>query len=114
MSSKTFFLKPKAEQDLEAIFEYSYQEFGLERAYQDIELRSHIVTILIVYISFKLSHKKNLFFVHSVWHPIILYFIFQIYNYMALSIIRNGISIPELFVFNDLLLSLVMLVFLHH
>ncbi|NHB91090.1 hypothetical protein C5469_02715 [Photorhabdus cinerea] len=30
MSSKTFFLKPKAEQDLEAIFEYSYQEFGPE------------------------------------------------------------------------------------
>ncbi|WP_118986962.1 type II toxin-antitoxin system RelE/ParE family toxin [Photorhabdus sp. CRCIA-P01] len=37
MSSKTFFLKPKAEQDLEAIFEYSYQEFGLERAYQYIK-----------------------------------------------------------------------------
>ncbi|KAA1192114.1 type II toxin-antitoxin system RelE/ParE family toxin [Photorhabdus heterorhabditis] len=37
MSSKTFFLKPKAEQDLEAIFEYSYQEFGLEKAYQYIK-----------------------------------------------------------------------------
>ncbi|WP_350303918.1 type II toxin-antitoxin system RelE/ParE family toxin [Photorhabdus viridis] len=37
MSSKTFFLKPKAEQDLEAIFEYSYQKFGLEKAYQYIK-----------------------------------------------------------------------------
>ncbi|CDH23223.1 type II toxin-antitoxin system RelE/ParE family toxin [Xenorhabdus bovienii] len=37
MTGKTFSLKPKAEQDLEAIFEYSYQEFGLEKAEQYIE-----------------------------------------------------------------------------
>ncbi|WP_446471518.1 type II toxin-antitoxin system RelE/ParE family toxin [Xenorhabdus stockiae] len=47
MLSKTFSLKPKAVQDLEAIFNYSYQEFGLkkaERYIKDIDRVFHMLS----------------------------------------------------------------------